>query len=36
MNNKMDIKWFEVCFSDFNKTVFEIEDYIDNIKKDYV
>ena len=36
MNNKMDIKWFEVCFCDFNKTVFEIEDYIDNIKKDYV
>ena len=36
MNNKMDIKWFEVCFSDFNKTVVEIEDYIDNIKKDYV
>ena len=36
MNNKMDIKWFEVCFSAFNKTVFEIEDYIDNIKKDYV
>ena len=36
MNNKMDIKWFEGCFSDFNKTVFEIEDYIDNIKKDYV
>lgn len=36
MNNKMDIKWFEVCFSNFNKTVFEIEDYIDNIKKDYV
>ena len=36
MNNKMDIKWFEVCFSDFNKTVFEIEDYIDNFKKDYV
>lgn len=33
MNNKMDIKWFEVCFSDFNKTVFEIEDYIDNIKR---
>lgn len=36
MNNKMDIKWFEICFSDFNKTVVEIEDYIDNIKKDYV
>ena len=36
MNNKMNIKWFDVCFSDFNKTVFDVEDYIDHIKKDYV
>lgn len=36
MNNKMNIKWFDVCFDDFNKTVLEVEDYIDHIKKDYV
>lgn len=28
--NQMDIKWFEVNYDDFNKTILEVEDYIEN------
>ena len=30
MKNKMNIKWFDVNFSDFNKTISEVEEYIKN------
>lgn len=33
MNNKMNIKWFDVCFSDFNKTINEVENYITSVNK---
>ena len=29
-NNQMNIKWFDVDFNDFNNTIKEVEDYIDN------
>lgn len=29
-NNKMNIKWFNVCFNDFDKTINEVLEYIDN------
>ena len=28
INNKMDVKWFDVNFNDFNKTIEEVENYI--------
>lgn len=31
-NNKMDIKWFNVNFNDFNKTYEEVVGYLDSIK----
>ena len=30
MRNKMNIKWIDVNFSDFNKTISEVEEYIKN------
>ncbi len=30
IRNKMDVKWFSICLDDFNKTILEVEDYIDN------
>ena len=32
-NNQMDIKWFDVDFNDFNKTIEEVEKYIDERAK---
>ena len=32
-NNKMDIKWFNVNFNNFNETVNEVVNYIDKIDK---
>lgn len=32
-NNQMDIKWFNVDFNDFNKTIEEVEKYIDERAK---
>ena len=29
-NNQMNIKWFDVNFEDFNKTIERVKDYIDN------
>ena len=29
-NHQMDIKWFNTNYDDFNKTIKEVEDYIDN------
>ena len=31
-NNQMDVKWFEVNYDDFSKTIKEVEKYIDNNK----
>lgn len=31
-NNKMDIKWFDVNFEDFNKTIDAVKEYIDENK----
>ena len=28
INNKMDVKWFNVNINDFDKTIFEVEEYI--------
>ena len=36
-NNQMDVKWFDVDFADFNKTVLEVKNYINEkfpMKKD--
>ena len=32
-NNQMDIKWFNADFNDFNKTIEEVEKYIDERTK---
>jgi tRNA dimethylallyltransferase len=32
-NNQLDVKWFEVNFNDFNKTIKEVEDYIEGENK---
>ena len=29
-NNQMDIKWFDVDFNNFNNTIKEVMDYIEN------
>lgn len=30
INNKMDVKWFDVNFNDFDKTIEEVENYIED------
>ena len=32
-NNQLDVKWFEVDFNDFTKTIKEVEEYIEGEKK---
>ena len=31
-NNKMDIKWFEVNFNNFNETIDNVKDYLNSCK----
>ena len=28
-NNQMDVKWFDTCYDNFNKTILEVEEYIE-------
>ena len=28
-NHQMNVKWFDTCYNDFNKTILEVESYID-------
>ena len=32
-NNKMDIKWFEVNFNNFNETIDSVKDYLNSCKE---
>ena len=29
-NNQMDVKWFNTCYDDFNKTILDVENYIES------
>ena len=29
-NNQMNVKWFDTCYEDFNKTILEVEKYIES------
>ena len=33
-NNQLDVKWFDTDFNNFNNTIKEVENYIEQIKKD--
>ena len=29
-NHQMNVKWFDTCYNDFNKTILEVEEYIES------
>ena len=33
-NNQLNVKWFDVDFKDFNKTIKEVEEYVERLKND--
>ena len=30
LNQQMNVKWFDTCYNDFNKTILEVEEYIES------